>query len=208
MDLANSKWWFGLDALSFAKVNSCLHSKDERTVPQPTVWELSYGNTVLDIDSSWLQLHAAPYFWFEVIRFVIRSEFFIRDAMDQMADEMTQRADVRDKGRVNTAEESSPWVRGGKLMWLQSMEKKNHYWVTVYLEISIRVREKFKNSSSWTIFPTIIFYSSEFFLPLSCKHSFNLCRCFLFYDSNVLQIWVCILISNMNWNYHQIHWSE
>lgn len=125
MDLANSKWWFGLDALSFAEVNSCLHSKDERTVPQPTVWEPYYGNAVLDIDSSWLQLRAAPHFWLELIRFVIRSEFFIRDAMDQMADEMTQRADVRDKGRVNTAEESSPWVRGGKLMWLQSVEKES-----------------------------------------------------------------------------------
>lgn len=41
--------------------------------------------------------------------------FFNCDAMDQMADE-TLRADVKDKGRVDTAEESSPWVRGGKLI--------------------------------------------------------------------------------------------
>lgn len=61
-------------------------------------------------------MRQAPYFWFEVIRFVIRSAFFICDAMDQMADEMTLRADVRDKGRVKTAEESSTWVRGGKSM--------------------------------------------------------------------------------------------
>lgn len=58
----------------------------------------------------------ASYFWLEVIRFVIGGAFFICDAMDQMADEITQRADVRDKGRVNTAEESSTWVRGGKLL--------------------------------------------------------------------------------------------
>ncbi|XP_026162151.1 myoD family inhibitor domain-containing protein 2 [Mastacembelus armatus] len=32
--------------------------------------------------------------------------------MDQMADEMTLRADVKDKERVNTAEESTAWVRG------------------------------------------------------------------------------------------------
>ncbi|XP_030275043.1 myoD family inhibitor domain-containing protein 2 [Sparus aurata] len=32
--------------------------------------------------------------------------------MDQMADEMTLRADQKDKGRVNTAEESSTWARG------------------------------------------------------------------------------------------------
>ncbi|XP_074507127.1 myoD family inhibitor domain-containing protein 2 [Sebastes fasciatus] len=35
--------------------------------------------------------------------------------MDQMADEMTLRADVKDKGRVNTAEESSAWVRGERI---------------------------------------------------------------------------------------------
>ncbi|XP_040889371.1 myoD family inhibitor domain-containing protein 2 [Toxotes jaculatrix] len=35
--------------------------------------------------------------------------------MDQMADEMTLRADVKDKGRVNTAEESSIWARGERI---------------------------------------------------------------------------------------------
>ncbi|XP_022600759.1 myoD family inhibitor domain-containing protein 2 [Seriola dumerili] len=35
--------------------------------------------------------------------------------MDQMADEMTLTADVKDKGRVNTAEESSSWVRGERI---------------------------------------------------------------------------------------------
>ncbi|XP_033483368.1 myoD family inhibitor domain-containing protein 2 [Epinephelus lanceolatus] len=35
--------------------------------------------------------------------------------MDQMADEMTLRADVKDKGRVNSAEESSTWVRGERM---------------------------------------------------------------------------------------------
>ncbi|XP_051270114.1 myoD family inhibitor domain-containing protein 2 [Dicentrarchus labrax] len=35
--------------------------------------------------------------------------------MDQMADEMTLRADVKDKGRANTAEESSTWVRGERI---------------------------------------------------------------------------------------------
>ncbi|CAK6958713.1 myoD family inhibitor domain-containing protein 2 [Scomber scombrus] len=32
--------------------------------------------------------------------------------MDQMADEMTLRADLKDKGRVSAAEESSAWVSG------------------------------------------------------------------------------------------------
>ncbi|XP_044027649.1 myoD family inhibitor domain-containing protein 2 [Siniperca chuatsi] len=35
--------------------------------------------------------------------------------MDQMADEMTLGADVKDKGKVNTAEESSAWVRGERI---------------------------------------------------------------------------------------------
>ncbi|XP_070758962.1 myoD family inhibitor domain-containing protein 2 [Enoplosus armatus] len=35
--------------------------------------------------------------------------------MDQMADEMSLRADEKDKGRVNTTEESSTWVRGEKI---------------------------------------------------------------------------------------------
>lgn len=49
--------------------------------------------------------------------------------MDQMADEMTLRADLTDKGRVNTAEE-----RGGKLMQLRFVEKsEHHYWVNVFL---------------------------------------------------------------------------
>lgn len=42
--------------------------------------------------------------------------------MEQMADETTRRADVKDKGRVNTAEESSAWARGGKVMWLRAVE--------------------------------------------------------------------------------------
>lgn len=71
---------------------------------------------MFDTDSRRPQLCAATYFWLEVIRFVIRSAFFICDAMDQMADEMTVRDDVKDKGRVNTAEESSTWARGGKSM--------------------------------------------------------------------------------------------
>lgn len=76
----------------------------------------SCGNTVFDINSRWPQLCAATYFWLEIIRFVIRSAFFICDAMDQMADEITLRGDVKDKGRVNTPEESATWVTGGKLM--------------------------------------------------------------------------------------------
>lgn len=78
--------------------------------------KVSCGNTVLDINAPWPQLYAATYFWTEVIRFVIRGAFFICDAMDQMADEMTLSADVKNKGTVNTAEESAAWVRGGKLM--------------------------------------------------------------------------------------------
>ncbi|XP_026202739.1 myoD family inhibitor domain-containing protein 2-like [Anabas testudineus] len=35
--------------------------------------------------------------------------------MDQMADEITLRADVKDKERVNTAEESAAWVRGERI---------------------------------------------------------------------------------------------
>ncbi|XP_069571905.1 myoD family inhibitor domain-containing protein 2 [Brachyistius frenatus] len=35
--------------------------------------------------------------------------------MDQMADETALRADVKDKGRVNTTEESSTWVRGERI---------------------------------------------------------------------------------------------
>ncbi|XP_028430892.1 myoD family inhibitor domain-containing protein 2 [Perca flavescens] len=35
--------------------------------------------------------------------------------MDQMADEITLRGDVKDKGRVNTAEESATWVRGERI---------------------------------------------------------------------------------------------
>uniref|UniRef100_A0A4W6G0I0 MyoD family inhibitor domain containing 2 n=2 Tax=Lates calcarifer TaxID=8187 RepID=A0A4W6G0I0_LATCA len=35
--------------------------------------------------------------------------------MDQMADEMTLRADLKDKGRVNTAEKSPSWVRGERI---------------------------------------------------------------------------------------------
>ncbi|XP_045931665.1 myoD family inhibitor domain-containing protein 2 [Micropterus dolomieu] len=35
--------------------------------------------------------------------------------MDQMADEMTLSADVKNKGTVNTAEESAAWVRGERL---------------------------------------------------------------------------------------------
>ncbi|KAK2862566.1 hypothetical protein Q5P01_002099 [Channa striata] len=35
--------------------------------------------------------------------------------MDQMADEITLRADVKDKERVNTAEESTAWVRGERI---------------------------------------------------------------------------------------------
>lgn len=67
-------------------------------------------------------MRAASYFCLEVIRFVILSAFFICDAMDQMADEITLRADVKDKERVNTAPESAAWVRGGKLTLLRSVE--------------------------------------------------------------------------------------
>ncbi|XP_062298119.1 myoD family inhibitor domain-containing protein 2 [Scomber scombrus] len=35
--------------------------------------------------------------------------------MDQMADEMTLRADLKDKGRVSAAEESSAWVSGERI---------------------------------------------------------------------------------------------
>ncbi|KAI9532390.1 hypothetical protein NQZ68_032588 [Dissostichus eleginoides] len=35
--------------------------------------------------------------------------------MDQMADEMTLRAEVKDKGRANAAEESSTWARGERI---------------------------------------------------------------------------------------------
>lgn len=69
--------------------------------------------TVSDVDSHWPRLCAASCFWFEVIRFVVLSAFSICDAMDQMADELTLRADVKDKGRANSAEEGSRWVRGG-----------------------------------------------------------------------------------------------
>ncbi|XP_071351599.1 myoD family inhibitor domain-containing protein 2 [Trachinotus anak] len=44
--------------------------------------------------------------------------------MDQMADEKTLRADVKDKGTVNTAEESSSWVRGERI---QSEAKVNNW---------------------------------------------------------------------------------
>lgn len=71
-------------------------------------------NAVLDINSCWPLLCRASYFWLEVIRFVILSAFFICDAMDQMADEMTLRADLKDKGRVSAAQESSAWVSGGE----------------------------------------------------------------------------------------------
>lgn len=36
--------------------------------------------------------------------------------MEQMADEVTVRADERGKGRVKAAEESSAWASGGELM--------------------------------------------------------------------------------------------
>lgn len=49
-------------------------------------------------------------------RFVTRGAFFIGDAMEQTADEMTLRAEERDKGRVNTAEDSSAWARQGEFM--------------------------------------------------------------------------------------------
>ncbi|KAI4827393.1 hypothetical protein KUCAC02_030789 [Chaenocephalus aceratus] len=35
--------------------------------------------------------------------------------MDQMADEMTPRAEVKDKGRASAAEESSTWARGERI---------------------------------------------------------------------------------------------
>lgn len=44
-----------------------------------------------------------------------------------MADEMVLRANEGDKGRVNTAEESSARARGGEFMWLRS---ESHDWVT------------------------------------------------------------------------------
>ncbi|XP_069373667.1 myoD family inhibitor domain-containing protein 2 [Paralichthys olivaceus] len=37
--------------------------------------------------------------------------------MDQMADEMTLRADEKDKGRANAAEEGSCWVRGERIQF-------------------------------------------------------------------------------------------
>jgi len=55
-------------------------------------------------------------FWLEIIRFVILSAFFICDAMDQMADETTLKADVKDKRGVSMAEKNSAWVREGKLL--------------------------------------------------------------------------------------------
>lgn len=127
MDPVQCKGYFVLDALCFAEVNSCLHSQNEKTTvcPSPLCENLilkadecmktpSSGNTVLDINSCWPSLSVASYFWLEIIRFVIPSAFFICDAMDQMADEMTLRGDVKDKVRVSTAEESSAWVRGGE----------------------------------------------------------------------------------------------
>lgn len=54
-------------------------------------------------------------FWLEIIRFVILSAFFICDAMEQMADETTLRADAKDKGSVNGGEERATWVKGGEL---------------------------------------------------------------------------------------------
>lgn len=67
-------------------------------------------------------------FWLHVSRFVARGAFFIGDAMEQTADEMTVRAEERDKGRVNTAEDSSAWARRGEFMWLRS---ESHHWLTV-----------------------------------------------------------------------------
>lgn len=55
--------------------------------------------------------------------------------MDQMADEMTLRADVKDKRRVNSAEESSSCLRGGKLSWLMvcgKKKKKQSHWVLCF----------------------------------------------------------------------------
>ena len=118
MDPVQSKGYFVLDALRFAEVKRCLHSLDQKTLSQthPETWARRHWAvvSVSDVDSHWPQLCGASCFWFEVIRFVILSTFSICDAMDQMADEMTLRADVRDKGRASAAEEGSCRVRGGK----------------------------------------------------------------------------------------------
>lgn len=49
----------------------------------------------------------------EIISFVTLSAFFICDAMEQMADEITV-ADAERKRRGSAAEESPVWVREGK----------------------------------------------------------------------------------------------
>jgi len=130
MDPVQCKGSFAWDAFCLAEVNSCLLSQGEKS--QPAAWEhnperkywrnRAVVTLCLTLPPVGLSFCEATYFWLEIIRFVTRSAFFICDAMDQMADEMTLRAEVKDKGRANDSEESSTWARGGKLMWLTSVE--------------------------------------------------------------------------------------
>ena len=103
MDSVKRRGSFVLDALSSARARGCSQPSPAAEAALGTHSSRPLGST-----------HTS--FWFDVNKFDTRRAFFIGDAMDQMADEMTPRADERDKGRVNTAEESSAWARGGEFM--------------------------------------------------------------------------------------------
>lgn len=101
MDSVKPKGSFVLDALSSGQTNS---SQGERLLlaaatPTPAA---SLPNTHV--------------FGLHLSRFVTRGAFFIGDAMDQTEAEMSVRAEERDEGRVNTAEDSSAWARRGEFM--------------------------------------------------------------------------------------------
>lgn len=105
MDSVKPRGSFVLDALSFGQTNS---SQGERLLPAaapPTPARLAAQHT-----------HTHTSFWLHVSRFVTRGAFLIGDAMEQTADEMTLRAEERDKGRVTAAEDGSAWARRGEFM--------------------------------------------------------------------------------------------